>query len=249
MKSSNLCLFFFLASFVSQAVTPSTASDKENLWSVPIARSSPGTPSVNPDTNTTLVQGKTSNFRLVENYSAEARPESIPAQPLAQNTRENVVFSVPSVSAPTTPPETDPADKKLEINLRELKVLKRAAQAAGGELKVSVVPVGVTADDLFLRASETGFFDLSQKNDGQILRISSKEKDPYSENLKKEVVALELRRAQLMKDVNALESLIEQNQTIISKPNKQKIVATANTAIERLSRTDEVIEVTLSPEP
>jgi hypothetical protein len=102
--------------------------------------------------------------------------------------------------------ETAVPQKEIKMKLRELAILRRAAQMAGGDIKVSVKTLGITRDDLLVPLGKLGVFDLIANDDGSV-SIESKNEDPMLEGLQDEVKKLEQRRRSLLADVRVLEGV------------------------------------------
>lgn len=100
--------------------------------------------------------------------------------------------------------------QKMRLFLRELAILKKAAKAAGGDLKVSIQPVGISSGELVDSLARLDWFDISPGDDAVMIR--SREEDPYVFQMREEVGKLEQKRNALMKDVKELESLLVQGE-------------------------------------
>ncbi|MFH1066383.1 MAG: hypothetical protein V1746_00530 [bacterium] len=100
--------------------------------------------------------------------------------------------------------------KRMRLFLRELAVLKKAAKAAGGDLKVSLQPVGISSEELVESLARLDWFDISPGDDAVMIR--SREEDPYVAQMRAEVDQLEQKRNALMKDVKELERLLVQGE-------------------------------------
>lgn len=109
--------------------------------------------------------------------------------------------------------------RTLRLYFRELSILRQAALAAGGDIKVSIAPVGITAEDMIVPLSQTGWFEL--KADGNVIVVQSRTDDPYLAKVRTEIGKLERRRSYLLHDLKLLEKMAQsdnQNQKLPAVP-------------------------------
>jgi len=113
----------------------------------------------------------------------------IPVKDLTQESSQSAVPTIPR-AIPVTPqhslstPSSPPASKstvKLELALREIQLLRKAAQKAGGDLEIVLRPTGgITAEDLIVPLAQSGAFEIKPGQAPGSIRIESK---PLAESL------------------------------------------------------------------
>ena len=99
------------------------------------------------------------------------------------------------------------AGRTLRLYFRELSILRQAALAAGGDLKISILPVGITAEDMIVPLSQMGWFEL--KPEGNVIVVQSRTDDPYLTQVRTEIGRLERRRSYLLHDLKLLEKMAQ----------------------------------------
>ena len=106
------------------------------------------------------------------------------------------------VNATTTPTSTTPTSPKLELALREIQLLRKAAQAAGGDLEVIIRPIGgISAEDLILPLNKSGAFDIKPGKAPGSIRVESKSLDPEISNQKEELAQIRKVQKQLIENM------------------------------------------------
>lgn len=100
--------------------------------------------------------------------------------------------------------------RRLRIFLRELSILQQAAQSIGGDIRVTITPVGITAEDLVVPLTQMGCFDIRPQ--GDMIIVESKKDDGQVAQINHEIAQLERRRRFLLNDIQILERLAAQKQ-------------------------------------
>lgn len=95
--------------------------------------------------------------------------------------------------------------RRLRLFLRELTILQHAAKKAGGDIRVTIEPVGITPEELIGPLAASNWFDIKYGQDAIV--VKSKEQDPYVDKMRDEVAHLEQQRKTLLNDVQSLERL------------------------------------------
>ncbi|KIE57978.1 hypothetical protein A946_10030 [Methylacidiphilum kamchatkense Kam1] len=93
----------------------------------------------------------------------------------------------------------------LDFRITELMELKRIAREIGGNLIITIEPVGITAADLIIPLRNSGLFNVESK-DGKLFIVSSngqQQKKAYEE----EIAALSRRQAALLRNIAVLQNL------------------------------------------
>ncbi len=113
----------------------------------------------------------------------------IPVKDLTQDSSQNAIPPIPraipvtaqhSLSTPSTPPSSK-STVKLELALREIQLLRKAAQKAGGDLEIVLRPTGgITAEDLIVPLAQSGAFEIKPGQAPGSIRIETK---PPAESL------------------------------------------------------------------
>lgn len=99
----------------------------------------------------------------VKDLTLESSPPSLAAIPRATPVHPGAVS-----------PPTKPA-LKLELALREIQLLRKAAQCAGGDLEVIIRPTGgITAEELVVPLAQTGAFEIKPGQSPGSIKIESK---------------------------------------------------------------------------
>ncbi|MDD2706945.1 MAG: hypothetical protein PHV34_02965 [Verrucomicrobiae bacterium] len=96
------------------------------------------------------------------------------------------------------------AGRRVEMVLRELQLLRKAARQAGGDLSVSIKPEGIVTEDLLAPLLRMGCFRLSAQPDGAV-RVESLRTNLSAGELGDEVQRLERRRRMLLEQILMLE--------------------------------------------
>ena len=107
----------------------------------------------------------------------------IPVKDLSHDSSQNAIppirRAIPvtpqhSLSPLSTPPAS-PSTVKLELALREIQLLRKAAQKAGGDLEIVLRPTGgITAEDLIVPLAQSGAFEIKPGQAPGSIRIESK---------------------------------------------------------------------------
>lgn len=147
---------------------------------------------------------------VIDVSQAVAQPEQTSQ---AQPPREIILPPLPNREASpqaavsTTPEQVEEAvyPKRLRLFLRELSILQQAARSAGGDIQVSITPVGITAEDLIVPLTQSGWF--SVRPEGDVIVVESRQEDPRLAQLKAENIELEKRRRVLLGQIEILERL------------------------------------------
>lgn len=126
---------------------------------------------------------------------AAPQPKRITRPTIVQ--KEQVLDSSQRYSANTS--------RRLRLFLRELSILQKAAEQAGGKIKVSIEPVGITSEELVSHLANTKWFDISATEDTIVVR--SKTEDPYMVRLREETNQLESKRQNLLTDIQTLQRM------------------------------------------
>ncbi|MFZ5807215.1 MAG: hypothetical protein ACOY3I_08430 [Verrucomicrobiota bacterium] len=121
--------------------------------------------------------------------------------------------------------------RRLRLYLRELAILQQAAKKAGGQIRVSIEPVGITSEELATQLASMNWFDIRPTNDAIVVR--SKTDDPYLLRLREETSQLEEKRQSLMSDIQTLQRManewkekIREQQTPSQEPASSAIAQT-----------------------
>lgn len=147
-------------------------------------------------------------------------PDSAPATPSpATQSTPPVVSPVPQKDAPQPVQEGDNSyPKRLRLFLRELSILQQAARSAGGDIQVTITPVGITAEDLVVPLTKSGWFNV--RPDGDVIIVESRSDDPYRVELNADIAKLEKRRRVLLNQIETLErAAAESARTSLSEPS------------------------------
>jgi hypothetical protein len=103
-------------------------------------------------------------------------------------------FSSASPAAVTTP--------KLELALREIQLLRKAAQAAGGDLEIIIRPTGgISAEDLVIPLNKSGAFEVKPGKTPGSVRVESKSLDSDLAAQKAELAQLRKVQKQLIENI------------------------------------------------
>ncbi len=107
----------------------------------------------------------------------------IPVKDLTQDSSQNATPPIPraipvtpqKASPPPSAPTSPPSAVKLELALREIQLLRKAAQKAGGDLEITLRPTGgITAADLILPLAQSGAFEIKPGQAPGSIRVQSK---------------------------------------------------------------------------
>lgn len=113
--------------------------------------------------------------------------------------------SQPQASNNTTQTQYVNQGRRLRLFLRELTIIQQAAKKAGGDIRVTIEPVGVSPEELIGPLAAANWFDIKYGQDAIV--VKSKEEDPYLGKLREEVARLEEQRKSLLNDVQSLERM------------------------------------------
>jgi|GEM_PF-4481329 len=128
----------------------------------------------------------------------------VDAVPVPVATAVPAATPVTPVPPKDTPQPVDPnTPKRVRLFLRELSIVQQAARAAGGDIKVTITPIGITAEDLIVPLTKSGWFNVRQ--DGDVVIIESRSDDPYRVKLNEDIAQLEKRRRVLLDQIGVLE--------------------------------------------
>ncbi|MES2310044.1 MAG: hypothetical protein V4507_14415 [Verrucomicrobiota bacterium] len=106
------------------------------------------------------------------------------------------------VNATSSPPTTPSSSPKLELALREIQLLRKAAQAAGGDLEVIIRPTGgISAEDLVIPLNKSGAFEIKPGKAPGSIRVESKSLDSEISNQKEELAQLRKVQKQLIENI------------------------------------------------
>ncbi|MDE1169783.1 MAG: hypothetical protein PW734_01015 [Verrucomicrobium sp.] len=137
-------------------------------------------------------------------------------------TRGLVPADVPMVDSPTLGDQMAPAPQpspssapapvpgeggvlRLRLALHELILLQQAAHEAGGDIRISIDPVGITTEDLIVPLARDPEFLV--KREGDVIIVSTRSPDAVAMQMRQEVQKLEDRRRALLQDISVLERL------------------------------------------
>ena len=101
----------------------------------------------------------------------------IPVKDLTLKPSSPSLAGIPRAT-PVQPETVSPVVKptvKLELALREIQLLRKAAQSAGGDLEVIIRPTGgITAEELIIPLAQTGAFEIKPGQSPGSIKIESK---------------------------------------------------------------------------
>ena len=123
---------------------------------------------------------------------------------------QRVTGEIYSLEAELEPqPQKKSAPMNMSLEISELVELKRAARKAGGDVEISIKPVGVSVEEMYLPLKESGKFDVSLDGDTIVVRSVETAAELHSDQRN--------RLRKLIRQVEILSDQVEAPETQLSR--------------------------------